>query len=220
MKALSFCATLIGDLELAAKYTVTSKIQGLLDELKSSNHVLVMFTNPELQSCYRTTPNSSSSSFEPAQYQNEFPISDTNEEHKPALSFMIFVPQEFAKDKTNIARLLYIISAKDDYESYVTGEASSSKKITHSASSNLLTASNNVRRLSSSQSFFENNDLHRNSNLNKLSKMANIKSSNINPETSAVHYEPFMFSPQVSTDGYLLYLQLPRAKNGILKFKL
>ena len=63
MKALSFCGRLIGDLELAAKYNVRSKIQELLDELKASNHVLVMFTNPELQSMNRTTPNSSSSSF-------------------------------------------------------------------------------------------------------------------------------------------------------------
>lgn len=172
-----------------------------------------MFTNPELQSCYRTTPNSSSSSFEPSQYQNEFPISDTNEEHKPALSFMIFVPQEFAKDKTNIARLLYIISAKDDYEHYT--EAASSKKSSQSASSNLLTASKYVRRLSSSQSFFENNESHRNLNLNKLSKMANIESTNVTSEVSSdLSCFPFMFSPQVSTDGYLLYLQLPRAKNG------
>lgn len=116
MKALSFCGSLVGDLELATKYHVTAKIQLLLNELKASNHVLVMFTNPELQSCYRNTPNSSTSSFEPTNFQNEFPQSDTNEDHKPALSFMVFVPQEFARDKTQIARLLYIISAKDDYE--------------------------------------------------------------------------------------------------------
>jgi hypothetical protein len=47
MKSLKFCGKLIADLELAAKYEVTSSIQDLLNELAATNHVLVNFTNPE-----------------------------------------------------------------------------------------------------------------------------------------------------------------------------
>jgi hypothetical protein len=47
MKSLKFCGKLIADLELAAKYEVTTSIQVLLDELAATNHVLVHFTNPE-----------------------------------------------------------------------------------------------------------------------------------------------------------------------------
>ena len=36
MKALSFCSNLISDLSLAAKYSVESKIQSLLKELKQT----------------------------------------------------------------------------------------------------------------------------------------------------------------------------------------
>ena len=128
-KALSFCSSLIGDLELAAKYNVRAKIQELLDELKASNHVLVVFTNPELQSFSRSS-NSSGSSLEPAanRFQNEFPYSDNNEEDHNRQSFMIFVPHEFAKDKTQIARLLFIISAKDD--GYTTNMSQEASKVT------------------------------------------------------------------------------------------
>lgn len=215
MKALSFCGSLVGDLELAAKYNVRSKIQEMLDELKASNHVLVVFTNPELQS-FNRNPNSSSSSFEPPKFQNEFPYSDTNEENHNRQSFMIFVPHEFAKDKTQIARLLFIISAKDD--GYTTNMSRETNKINENNNSNLNVNYNNlVRRLSSSNSFFEMNDLQR--NLNKLnthiSHMNNLTKQKQAPQSATPEGSTFIFSPQVSTDGYLLYLQLPRhTKNG------
>ena len=83
MKSLKFCGKLIADLELAAKYEVTSGVQELLDDLVASNHALVQFTNPEFV-------NNSSA------------------------SFMLFIPHEFARDKIQILRLLFIISEKDD----------------------------------------------------------------------------------------------------------
>lgn len=222
MKALSFCGSLVGDLELAAKYNVRSKIQELLDELKASNHVLVVFTNPELQS-FNRNPNSSASSFEPPKFQNEFPYSDTNEQNHNRQSFMIFVPYEFAKDKTQIARLLFIISAKDD--GYTTNMSQESSKINGNNGSNNGNGSHNlsanysnlVRRLSSSNSFFEVNDLQR--NLNKLnmhiSHMNNLTRQKQVPQSATPEGSTFIFSPHVSTDGYLLYLQLPRkTKSG------
>jgi hypothetical protein len=88
MKSLKFCGKLIADLELAAKYEVTSSVQELLDELAATNHVLVHFTNTQFESTdSSTTP-----------------------------PFMIFIPHEFSKDKIQIVRLLFIISEKDDYD--------------------------------------------------------------------------------------------------------
>ncbi len=240
MKALSFCSNLIGDLELAAKYNVQSKIQELLNELKASNHVLVMFTNPELQCCYQTTPNSSSSSFEPVNQANSSSKNlntEHNQEQQPSFSFMIFVPQEFAKERTQIARLLFIISAKDDYETFKNvldikysnctthGTKNQQTNALNRKSSNKHTnslhtlASNNVRRMSSSNCFIygNNNECETNNYLNKLSKMANmnrnstpITSSNINESAN----NSFNLSPHVNSNGYLLYLQLPKNKNG------
>lgn len=78
--------------------------------------------------------------------------------------------------------------------------------------------SNNVRRLSSSNAFFDaNNEAHRVAHMDKLSKMANLKASTPNAAPSPVtnmDRNRFMFSPRVSTDGHLLYLQLPRTKSG------
>lgn len=105
MKALAFCSKLIGDLELAARYEVKSSIQELLDELKQSGHVLINFTNPELNSSYSTTPDSSTSSFD------HLVAMDSSHQS----SFMIFVPQDFSKEKLQIIRLLFIISEKDEF---------------------------------------------------------------------------------------------------------
>lgn len=103
MKALGFCSKLINDLELAARYEVKSSIQELLDELKSSGHVLINFTNPELNwASYSTTPESSTSSFDHLM----------GGEGAATAPFMIFVPHEFYKEKLLIIRLLFIISEK------------------------------------------------------------------------------------------------------------
>lgn len=134
MKALGFCASLISDLELAAKYEVKSSIQNLLNELKSANYVLVSFTNPELKTSYTTTPNSSLSSLEhktppPLSHSHSTPgtmDSTEQEANSQAPSFMIFVPQEFSRDKTQIVRLLFIISEKDDHETVNSGSTNSS----------------------------------------------------------------------------------------------
>lgn len=213
MKALGFCSKLIKDLELAAKYVVKSSIQDLLNELKASNHVLVLFTNPELNSSYQTTPNSSSSSFHSTNCNS-------------GSSFMIFVPQEFTKDKIQIVRLLFIISEKDDFES--------AQQTPNNTQPRQSTSNKTVRRLSSSNSFFEsNNELQRNNYLIKLSKLANMnqpinsgRSSPIQPSpaSSNNHYTPsntknaFVISPSTRNDGYLLYLQLPKDPNEEFKW--
>ena len=210
MKALSFCANLIGDLELAAKYVVRSSIQSLLNELKATNHVLVMFTNPELQTNYRNTPNSSSSSFDSSS--------------KCPLSFMIFVPQEFAKDKAHIARLLFIISAKDDYETGTEAKlgspkySSSSKNLRKGDKHNSSLAvgmhdAGQVRRLSSSSCILDaNSEIMRTNYLNKLSKMAQMGQTTT-PTNPGINGS-FIYSPPINLNGYLLYLQLPKSKNG------
>lgn len=87
MKALTFCKSFMNDLELAAKYEIKSQsIQCLLNELKLTNHVLVNFSDSKQ-------------------------IFSNNAAKK---TFMIFVPYEFANDKRQILRLLYMTSAKDD----------------------------------------------------------------------------------------------------------
>ncbi|RNA29327.1 mitogen-activated kinase kinase kinase 4 [Brachionus plicatilis] len=87
IRALQFTAEFLTDLELASKYQVVHSLQALLDKLHSSEHVLVNFTNKELQS-------------------------DLSER-----SFLIFVPREFSNERIQIARLLFLISAKDNFES-------------------------------------------------------------------------------------------------------
>lgn len=87
LEALKFTAEFLADLELAAKYQVVKSLQTLLDQLKSSDHVLLNFTNKDLlnDSCER--------------------------------SFLIFVPKEFSNERIQIARLLFLITAKDNFES-------------------------------------------------------------------------------------------------------
>lgn len=87
LKALKFTAEFLVDLELAAKYQVVKSLQTLLDQLKYSDHVLINFTNKEL-------------------------MNDSCER-----SFLIFVPKEFSNERIQIARLLFIITAKDNFES-------------------------------------------------------------------------------------------------------
>lgn len=174
-----------------------------------------MFTNPELNSSYLTTPDSSCSSF-----------SDNNSQN----TFMIFVPQEFTKDKIQIIRLLFIISEKDDFESTNPASTNSSTHQTSQHSDQIPPKINPVRRLSSSNSFIEiNSDLQRNNYLSKLSKLANINqiitsgrsspvpptyhSTNSNGQNSA-----FLVSPSTKTDGYLLYLQLPKKSDELWKW--
>lgn len=135
LKALGFCSKLINDLELAARYEVRSTIQDLLDELKQSGHVLVNFTNPELNSSsFSTTPDSSASSFDHLmQHVTTTTGGVTNSSTSSLLAssintsmptpssstspFMIFVPREFHKEKLQIIRLLFIISEKDEFDS-------------------------------------------------------------------------------------------------------
>lgn len=138
MKALGFCSKLINDLELAARYEVRSTIQQLLDELKQSGHVLVTFTNPELNSSsYTTTPDSSTASLHQQQFGSSTSSMMTMLPNVPSTSisncsnlaaaapFMIFVPKEFSKEKLQIIRLLFIISEKDEFDNIK--QSSSSK---------------------------------------------------------------------------------------------
>lgn len=269
MKALGFCSSLIGDLELAAKYTVTRGIQELLNELKASNHVLVSFINPELQmSSFQPTPNSSQSSFQqairtptppqpPLLHQQQHSASPAEQP-----TFMIFVPHEFSKDKTQIVRLLFLISAKDDLElsqpasenssagaeptsaasKFVFNEQQQQQQQQQQSTSASATAANNsnncsvtrkspsgkspVRRFSSSNSFIELNDIQRDTFLSRLSKIAtNLDASNqlnqiadsdaTSPTANSTQMpNAFIYSPQPYTDGYLLYVQLPKVLNG------
>lgn len=211
MKSLKFCGKLIGDLELAAKYDVTSSVQDLLNELAASNHVQLVFTNPEFS-------NSAQSS-----------------------SFMLFIPNEFSKEKVQIIRLLFIISEKDDYEP--TSSYSNNNNGQQQAGGenqeednyfnqtvfrrqnekanlqNPSTSSQPMRRLSSSNSFYEpwNNDQLRNTYLTKLSHFANIRNLSSGQGTTSTTSSPlsaFLISPNTSVDGYLLYLRLPLPRSG------
>jgi hypothetical protein len=206
MKALSFCSNLISDLSLAAKYSVESKIQSLLKELKQTNHVLVIFTNPELQSSQKFN---SSESF----------ISNSNNQD---LSFMIFVPSEFSKDKIQIARLLFLISAKDEYENEEHNININKEEEQDELDENKLKRIDNrvssFRRLSSANSFLEEDSI-----LNKLSRLANMNSASKRINTNTTQKLPpvqnktfsnsFILSPQVVNDGYLLYLQISNNTN-------
>jgi hypothetical protein len=263
MKALGFCANLISDLELAAKYTVLADIQELLNQLKASNHVLVTFTNPELQySSYTPTPNSSTSSMahehasvSPSSSTTSAGAASTSVGNDQTPSFMIFVPHEFSKDRTQIVRLLFIITAKDDFEPCScmlenNGRGTDNQKETHCEynhqrssterqRNNSETSSNkpsSVRRLSSSNSFLDfNSEKQFSKYLNKLNKIANMNchpthmerinasgaSSPINGGNNGTkqanlqapllqNQNAFILSPQLSSEGYLLYLQLPK----------
>lgn len=216
MKALGFCSNLIDDLSLAAKYTVISKIQTLLNELKQTSHVLVVLTNPELQSSQKIVNKSSS----------EQTLKDSQQQTDT--SFMIFVPQEFSKDKIQIARLLFLISAKDDYDNK---EAENDDQLNNSASfsdnkNEKLFKSpkfkSSFRRLSSSNSFMEtmSEETQKNSILlNKLSRMANLGSAPAESKTKQP--KPFntsyILSPHTNSEGYLLYLKIPSNQNGNFK---
>jgi hypothetical protein len=208
MKSLKFCSKLISDLELAAKYEVTSNMQELLNHLKSINYVLVQFTNPELAD-YKLSSNSSGSDS----------------------SFMLFIPQEFSKDKIQIIRLLFIISEKDDYDSLNDNNSNNNNNMTNNQkeeeknkNENHLQA-NNIRRLSSSNSFYDTNNF-----LNKLSKMAHINetttpsphhNNNSSSNTSSGNnnnnnQHAFLINNNSNTDGCLLYLHIPNtAKNQL-----
>jgi hypothetical protein len=204
MKALGFCSNLINDLSLAAKYTVKSKIQQLLNELKLTNHVLVIFSNPEFKFSQNMTSNS------------------TDQKEPTDLSFMIFVPQEFSKDKIQIARLLFLISSKDDYEandkrtdisSSLNKTSSNNEKLNKSCKINNR---NQFRRLSSSNSFLEMNE-DTNSTLNKLSRLASMTNTDAEPQSNqnkTAFSNTYILSPQIITEGYLLYLQIPNIING------
>ena len=167
LRTLDFTAEFLADLELAAKYQVVHELQHLLDKLYSSNHVMVNFTNQEL-------------------------LNDSSER-----SFLIFVPQEFAKDKIQIVRLLFIISEKDTFESK---EAESTED---NAKSEV------VRRLSSSNSIFEPfADDQRDSVLRKLSQFAQKVGPALSAGSSPIQLNNFIISSSHNTNGYLLYLKL------------
>ena len=207
MKALGFCSNLINDLSLAAKYNVKTKIQQLLNELKLTNHVLVIFSNPEFKFSQNIASNS------------------TDEKEPTDLSFMIFVPQEFSKDKIQIARLLFLISSKDDYE---TGDKRADQSDLSSSlnknSNEKLNKSSKIsnkklfRRLSSSNSFLEsmNEDTQSSSILNKLSRLASMNNTDVpEPNQNKTKFSnTYILSPQIITEGYLLYLQIPNNING------
>ncbi|RNA22457.1 mitogen-activated kinase kinase kinase 4 isoform X4, partial [Brachionus plicatilis] len=176
LRTLDFTAEFLADLELAAKYELTHDLQTLLDKLYTTNHVLVNFTNQEL-------------------------LNDSSER-----SFLIFVPQEFAKDKIQIVRLLFIISEKDTYEAK---EANVKPKSGTSEA---------VRRLSSSNSIFDPfADDQRDSVLRKLSEFAQKMGPAFSAGSSPVSKEQaqkntFIISPSHNTNGYLLYLKLNEPK--------
>jgi hypothetical protein len=255
MGALEFCSSLIGDLELAAKYSVQGRISKILKQLKDTNHVLIMFTNPELHTSYNNTPNSSKTSFDSftSQSQSQSPTepkdikgnsfihststSSTKEKESSPLTFMIFVPQEFSRDKAQIVRLLFITSAKDDYtRNKQRNDKKSSKKsskktcfsnhqkqqqkdeetdeqneieINKQKNDSNSTKNQKVppRRLSSS-----NNFLDLNGGLLKLSQMAKQCSPTSMKESE--NPNSLMLSSNVNSDGYLIYLQLPKEKDS------
>ena len=196
---------MIGDLELAAKYTVKSSIQQLLNELKSSNHVLVAFTNPELKD-----------SFNRGLEQSDYTEDPTNQ------SCMIFVPYEFSKDKTQIIRLLFIISEKSEFDNSSLSRTNSSVKSAQPKEKCTPKKSNPVRRLSSSNSFFDmhtENQCH--TYLHKLNRMANMGNLSEQPTTptSNTLNSPFTILPASKLNGYLLYLKLPRETKEVFQWE-
>ena len=215
-----FFSNIKGDLELAAKYKVVSSTQELLDQLKASNHVLVSFTNPELKSSYQNNKECSESTFAPTptNSSNSIPTDENcTQENSQGSSFMIFVPQEFSKDKTQIIRLLFIISEKSETHSSVsTSAASKSVKFSPQTSNN----SNFVRRLSSSNSFFDlTSEKHIHHCINKLGRFANIGIvSEQQAQTENFPSSPFTISPITKMNGYLLYLQLPRGSTEVFSW--
>lgn len=189
MKALAFCSNLVDDLSLAAKFTIhKNRMQYTLDQLKQSHHALVHFINPELLSSQPRVRRTRDSQL----------ASD-------GAPFMIFVPQGFAKDKIQIARLLFLISAKDDYE---TKETDSNEKSFESTSSSSTLknsrTSKSIRRMVSSNSFLESSEESQRGMLNELSKLATLSKPSRTASPNS-----YMLSPQTNTDGYLLYLKIP-----------
>lgn len=143
---------------------------------------------------------------------NHVKINFTNQilaEDEP--SFLIFVPQEFAKDKIQIVRLLFIISEKDEFESQREQEE---VKLEQSVSNH----KNLVRRLSSSNSIFDpfsqdQRDLRKlNDFVNKLGPVISGRSSPVNTQANQVQHT-FVISPSHNSNGYLLYLQLSDTKH-------
>lgn len=241
MKALGFCGKLINDLELAARYEVRSSIQELLDELKTSNHVLIIFTNPELNSSYSTTPESSASSFD--HLINNSPQ-----------SFMIFVPQEFSKEKLQIIRLLFIISEKDEFDSSANANLKNSLSLNlfSSSSSSSLPTNRPVgldstdknlfndtvfkknpkqkapepapktipfRRLSSSNSVIEMSvDSQAKAYLNKLSKLANIDCQEDQAASTSAASASTSSSNQDPVSAFIISPNTNTKKDGYLLF--
>jgi hypothetical protein len=214
---------------LAAKYEVKSSIQRLLDELKASNHVLVEFTNPELQSTsFKNTLNSEEFQLETQKICTET-INELNPIKSP--SFLIFAPFEFSKDKVQIVRLLFIISEKDDFENHAASfgvTTLTAKNKNENANSNRMRNKSEteqkieemgysgVRRLSSSNSFLDMNVM-----MNKLSKIAQInpnlnKNKSKNDSNNSDQGGAFIITPNNKADGYLLYIKLPKTTEGIL----
>ncbi|CAF0873556.1 unnamed protein product, partial [Brachionus calyciflorus] len=138
---------------------------------------------------------------------NHVMINFTNEELSSESSFLIFVPQEFAKDKIQIVRLLFIISEKDEFESPDDHENIQIKeKTTNSPKS--------FRRLSSSNSIFDPYS-QIDSTLKKLSEFAQKMTPVKSGRSSPIQMTPnsFIISPQHNSDVYLLYLHLAESKN-------
>ena len=165
------------------------------------------FNNKELQSSYNSNP--SGCILSPMESEVKF----------KECNFMIFVPHEFSMDKTQIVRLLFIISAKDDFEQTFAKNYTSDLLETRNESTVTLQETPSVRRFSSSNSFYDRSQVsRRNVDLTRLSKLANLKKIDAHETMSPTHpvnatsNNTFIFSPQISNDGYLLFLQL--GKNG------
>ncbi len=212
---------------MAAKYDVKSSVQKLLDELKASNHVLVQFTNPELQSTsFKNTFDFEEFHKEATSQSSSDTIRDLRNLKSP--SFLIFSPYEFSKNKVQIVRLLFIISEKDDFDNT---DSTSHSKSSETLDKNEFTYQkiknqyddgvkmeelNNggVRRLSSSNSF-----LDMNVTMNKLSKLAQIN-PNFNMNKKAKDDDQggaFIITPNNKADGYLIYIKLPKLIEGVFQ---
>ncbi len=201
-----------------------SSVQRLLDELKESNHVLVEFTNPELQSTsFKNTLN-----LDELQEDGQSQIKTLNEtNHIKLPSYLIFAPFEFAKDKVQIVRLLFIISEKDDFNTtgntafssvHTNGACKKNDRIgkkTEDGAKKEEGSYSTVRRLSSSNSFLDMNVM-----MNKLSKIAQInpnmnKTNNLKNDQSNIDQGgAFIITPNSKTNGYLLYVKLPKISEG------
>jgi len=178
---------------------------------------MVSFTNPELNASHESNKTLSESSSDPTPVNSSANVPEMEKSsicNKQGSSFMIFVPQEFSKDKTQIVRLLFIISEKSDFENQSSAANSTrsekSKGLTFSKQPS--TNSNNfVRRLSSSNSFFDlHNDNQIHHCINKLGKFANMNQLNEHAPTESAPNSPFTISPITKMNGYLLYLKLPK----------